>query len=147
MLGDYLRDNRSWRFAGHTPLGALSILVLLLAIAVQVGLGLVAVDEDGLSEGPLAPLVSLEASESARHLHSDMFDVLLALIVIHIAAILFYRLLLGRKLTRAMVTGRAVLEPDIQPMRPGRSWVAVACLLAALAVTRWIAAGAPPFSR
>jgi hypothetical protein len=29
-------------------------------------------------------------------------------------------------------------------MRPGRWWVALLCLLAALAVTRWVIAGAPP---
>ena len=145
VVRDYLRDNRSWRFAGHTPLGALSVVALLIAVAVQVGLGLISVDEDGLNEGPLARLVSLETSEAARDLHEDFFDILLALIVIHIAAIVFYRLLLGRKLTGAMFSGRAALEPDVEPMRPTRGWVAVACLIAALAVSRWIVAGAPPF--
>ena len=145
-LRDYVRDHQTWRLAGHNPLGALSVIVLLLATAVQVALGLVAVDEDGLNEGPLARLVSLETSERARNLHADMFDVLLFLIVLHVAAIIFYRLLLGRKLTGPMISGRAELEPGIEPMRPGRGWVAVVCLLLALAVTRWIVAGAPPFA-
>jgi hypothetical protein len=30
-------------------------------------------------------------------------------------------------------------------MRPGKWWAALLCLLAAIAFTRWIAAGAPPF--
>lgn len=142
---DFVRDHRTWRVAGHNPLGALSVVVLLLATAVQVGLGLAATDEDGLNQGPLARLVSLKTSEAARELHQIMFDVLLFLIALHVAAILFYRLLVGRKLTKAMLTGRAVLDPGVEPMRPGRGWVAAACLLAALAVTRWVAAGAPPF--
>lgn len=145
VLRDYLRDNRSWRVAGHTPIGALSVVALLLATTIQVGLGLIAVDEDGLHEGPLAQLVTLETSEAARDLHEDFFNVLLALIVIHIAAIVFYRLLLGRKLTGRMFTGRAALEPGVEPMRPGKGWVAVVCLIAALALSRWIIAGAPPF--
>ena len=144
VVRDYLRDNASWRFAGHTPLGALSVIALLGAVAVQVGLGLIAVDEDGLNEGPLAQLVSLETSEAARDLHESFFNILLALIVVHVAAILFYRLLVGRKLTGAMFTGRADLEPEVEPMRPGRGWVAVVCLLVALAVSRWVVAGAPP---
>ena len=144
VVRDYLRDNASWRFAGHTPLGALSVIALLGAVAVQVGLGLISVDEDGLNEGPLAQLVSLETSEAARDLHESFFNILLALIVVHIAAIVFYRLLVGRKLTAAMFTGRADLEPEVEPMRPGRGWVAVVCLLAALAVSRWVVAGAPP---
>jgi cytochrome b len=144
VVRDYLRDNASWRFAGHSPLGALSVIALLAAVAVQVGLGLISVDEDGLNEGPLAQLVSLETSEAARDLHESFFNILLALIVVHIAAIVFYRLLVGRKLTGAMFTGRADLEPGVEPMRPGRGWVAVVCLLAALAVSRWVVAGAPP---
>ncbi|HZB68910.1 MAG TPA: cytochrome b/b6 domain-containing protein [Sphingomicrobium sp.] len=144
VVRDYLRDNASWRFAGHSPLGALSVIALLGAVAVQVGLGLISVDEDGLNEGPLAQLVSLETSEAARDLHESFFNILLALIVVHIAAIVLYRLLVGLKLTGAMFTGRADLEPEVEPMRPGRGWVAVVCLLAALAVSRWVVAGAPP---
>ena len=144
VVRDYLRDNSSWRFAGHSPLGALSVIALLAAVAVQVGLGLVSVDEDGLNEGPLAQLVSLETSEAARHLHETFFNVLLALIVLHVAAIVFYRLARGQKLTGAMFTGRAALEPDVEPMRPGRGWVAIVCLIAALAVSRWVVAGVPP---
>ena len=139
----YLRDSSSWRVAGHTPLGALSVIALLGATAVQVGLGLIASDEDGINQGPLTHLVPLDLSEEARDLHEDFFNVLLALIGLHIAALLFYRLVLGKKLAGAMITGRSALEPGVEPMRPGRWWAAVLCLLAAFAVTRWIIAGAP----
>lgn len=145
VVRDYLRDNASWRFAGHSPLGALSVVALLAAVAVQVGLGLISIDEDGLNEGPLAQLVSLETSEAARDLHEQWFNVVLALIVLHVAAIIYYRLAEGKRLTKPMVTGRADLEPGIEPMRPGRGWIAIVCLLAALAVSRWVVAGAPPF--
>jgi hypothetical protein len=30
-------------------------------------------------------------------------------------------------------------------MRPAKWWVAVICLIAALAISRWVVAGAPPF--
>jgi len=142
---DYLHDSTNWRVAGHTPLGALSVVALLGAIAVQVGLGLVSTDEDGLNEGPLAQLVSLNVSETARDLHELFFNVVLGLIVLHAAAILYFRLVLGQKLVKPMITGRAALEPGVEPMRTGKWWVAVICLLAAFAVTRWIVAGAPPF--
>ena len=144
---DYLRDIKSWRSAGHNPLGALSVVALLLATTLQLSLGLISVDEDGLNEGPLAQLVSLETSEAARDLHDDFFNVLLALIVLHVAAVVFYRLALGKKLTGAMFSGRAALDPGVEPMRPARGWAAVVCLLAALAVSRWIVAGAPPLGR
>ena len=56
-------------------------------------------------------------------------------IVLHVAAILFYRLARGKKLTKPMITGKAALEPGVEPMRPGKWWVAMLCLAAAIAIT------------
>ena len=141
----FLRDRKSWRMAGHTPLGALSVVALLVVTAIQVGLGLIATDPDGLYEGPLAELVSLHTSETARDLHEYNFYLLLALIVLHVVAILYYRFVRGSKLAKAMLTGRAVLEPGVIPMRPAPWWVAIICLAVALTISRWVVAGAPPF--
>lgn len=142
----YLHDVRGWSAAGHNPLGALSVLTLLLALAAQVGTGLFQTDEDGLVEGPLAHLVSFDTADSMRELHEASFDVLLVLVAVHVAAILFYRLAFGKRLLKPMITGRATLDPSSEPMRPGKWWVAVLCLLAALAFSRWVLAGAPPLS-
>jgi cytochrome b len=142
VLG-YLRG--SWSGIGHTPLGAISVVALLGAVAVQVGLGLFSEDEDGLFLGPLSRLISPETSDKVRDIHELWFNVVLGLIVLHVAAILFYRFR-GRHLTKPMITGRAVIDPGAAPMRPGKWWVAVICLVVAFAITRWIVAGAPPFS-
>ncbi len=142
-IADYLGGK--WAGIGHTPLGALSVVAMLGAIAVQVGLGLISEDEDGLYAGPLAQLVGFDASEQARDLHEDWFKLVLALIVLHLAAIIYYRVVRGQKLTGPMITGRAELEPEVEPMRPGKWWAALLCLIAAFAVARWVVAGAPPF--
>jgi cytochrome b len=141
---DYMRDMKAWKPVGHTPLGALSVLALLALLFFQVGTGLIQTDDDGLVEGPLAPLVGWDVSEAAHDLHEDSFDILLVLIALHVAAILFYRFVLGKRLVAPMLSGRAELDAGVEPMRPGRGWVAVICLVAALAFTRWIVAGAPP---
>jgi cytochrome b len=138
----YLRGQ--WRGIGHTPLGALSVLALLLVLALQVGLGLVAQDEDGLMAGPLANLVGLSTSEAATELHESLFNILLALIALHIAAIAYYRLFRRKDLVTPMITGRGHTDTD-DGMRPGKWWAALLCLVAAIALTRWIIAGAPPF--
>jgi hypothetical protein len=39
-----------------------------------------------------------------------------------------------------MITGKANVDPAAVPLRQGKWWVAVLCLLAALAVTRIIVA-------
>ncbi|WP_407827034.1 cytochrome b/b6 domain-containing protein [Sphingomonas sp.] len=142
-VADYLRGR--WSGAGHTPLGALSVIAIFLAVIVQVGLGLVSQDEDGLYMGPLARLVGSDTSDKARDIHELWFNVVLALIVLHVAAIIFYRFR-GKRLTKPMITGRAVLDPGTRPMRPAKWWLALICLAAALGIVRWIVAGAPPFS-
>lgn len=142
VLG-YLRGE--WRGTGHTPLGALSVVALLVLVLVQVGLGLFSSDEDGLVSGYLAHWISADASEEVADLHDDMFDVLLVLIGVHVAAVLFYAVVQRKNLVGPMISGRGRLDPEAEPMRPGKWWVALLCLAAAIAVTRWVVAGAPPF--
>ena len=134
----------SWRGVGHNPLGALSVIALLAMVAVQVGLGLFASDEDGLMQGPLAHLISFDAQESVAELHEDLFNVLLALAALHVAAIIFYRLR-GKNLVKPMITGSGEVEPGVAPMKPGKWWSALLCLAIAIGITRWVIAGAPPF--
>jgi len=138
----YLRGE--WRGIGHNPLGALSVVALLGLVSLQVGLGLIASDEDGLMQGPLANLVSIGVSDTATELHEELFNVLLALIGLHIAAILYYRFK-GKKLVSPMITGKGEVEQGVQPMRAGKGWVAILCLIVAIGITRWVIAGAPPF--
>ena len=141
-VANYLRGG--WNGNGHNPLGALSVVALLSALAVQVGLGLVAQDPDGIYTGPLYRLVSSDTSDKARDLHELWFNVLLALIALHVAAIIYYRVR-GRPLTRRMITGRDRLEPGTEALRPGKWWLALLMLAIAIGITRWVIAGAPPF--
>ena len=128
---------------GHNPLGALSVLALLGLLAVEVGLGLVTQDVDGIESGPLNHLVSYDTADRARHLHGQMFDVLLGLIALHLVAIVYYRLVKRDNLVLPMVIGRKELDEAVPApaMAPAwRAWLA-AGLAAALAI--WLGAGAP----
>ncbi len=142
VLG-YIRGQ--WSGIGHTPLGALSVIALFAAVAIQVGLGLVSQDNDGLYMGPLARLVTSDTSDKARDIHELWFNVVLGLIILHLAAIVFYRMARGKELTKPMITGKAVVDPPAAPIRQGKWWVAILCLAVAFAVSRWVVAGAPPF--
>lgn len=133
-----------WSGIGHNPLGALSVIGLYAAVVIQVGLGLISEDKDGIYTGPLYRLVSIDTSDKARDLHELWFNLILGLIALHVAAIIFYRLR-GRHLTKPMITGRAPMGPDLEPMRPGKWWVALICLAVGIGITRWVIAGAPPF--
>ena len=92
---------------GHNPLGALSVIALLLAIAVQVGLGLFASDTDYISAGPLNHLIKdNDLIETITEWHEDFFNVLLAVIGLHLVAIAFYLVVKRINLVGPMLTGR-----------------------------------------
>ena len=58
---------------------------------------------------------------------------MLALIVLHVGAIIYYQAFRGQKLLKGMITGRLALAPGVEPMRPGKWWVAMLCLAVAIA--------------
>lgn len=124
---------------GHNPLGALSILAMLALLAVQVGTGLFARD-DFFFEGPLAHRVTEETSERLTGLHHENFEILQALILLHVGAVLYYWAR-GRNLVVPMITGRKVDLPpqaaaQIRLASPWRALVTLALAMGALAAIR-----------
>lgn len=96
----------SHRADGHNPLGGWSVVAMLAAVALMVVAGLFASDVDGIESGPLATYVSFEQSESAADLHSTVFNAILALVALHVVAVVFYLLWKRQNLIRPMITGK-----------------------------------------
>ena len=110
---------------GHNPLGALSVLVLLGLLLTQIVLGLFAVDVDGIESGPLSTYVSFDTGRVAAEWHEALFDVLLWLIGLHVAAVLFYLLYKKENLVGTMLHGmRAFPSGQVTPVRTA-SWRAL----------------------
>ena len=126
----YGRDLLAWRHtphAGHNPVGSLSVIAMLLALVTQVSTGLFSVDVDGLESGPLASKVSFEAGRFFAEIHETSFNVLLALIALHVVAIAAYYLVFRDNLVRPMLTGRRS-EADFAAPTPAdarASWLRV----------------------
>lgn len=141
----YLREPDSWTVAGHTPLGALSVVALLSLIALQLWFGLPLSDEDGIVSGPLNRFVSFETAEWSHDVHELLFNVLLGFIALHIAAILYYRVARGKRLLAAMLSGRSADQPPGTPaMVPASTGRLLLCLSLAAALTAWVITGLPP---
>jgi cytochrome b len=102
---------------GHNPLGALSVVALLALMLGQVVLGLFTVDVDGIESGPLSTYVSFDAGRLAAQWHDKLFDVLLWLIGLHIAAVLFYLLFRKENLIGAMLSGKRACDSDQPPVK------------------------------
>lgn len=114
---------------GHNPAGFYSVTALLGLLLLQAALGLFASD-DIAAEGPLSHLLARRTVRLISAAHSLNFDLILALIALHLGAIAAYRRLKGQDLLRPMIDGHKLLPADIAPPRPG-SWAALllaACL-------------------
>ncbi|MBC2666858.1 cytochrome b/b6 domain-containing protein [Novosphingobium flavum] len=130
---------------GHNPLGALSVLGLLGLLTLQVGLGTIAQDTDAVASGPLNHLVSYDTAVAASKAHELVFNLILALIVLHIAAILFYRFVKQEKLVAAMITGRKWVPAGITAPRMAPLWRGLVVAVIAAVVAVWISWGVPPW--
>ncbi|OFA03219.1 cytochrome b/b6 domain-containing protein [Duganella sp. HH101] len=101
-LRAYLRGR--WKGQGHNPLGALSVFALLGLLAVQATTGLFGNDEISFT-GPLFALVEEGLANRLTGLHKQLAYVLLAVMALHIVAILVYLFLKKDNLVKPMVTG------------------------------------------
>jgi cytochrome b len=102
---------------GHNAAGGWMVLVLLGLLLVQTGTGLFA-DDQILTHGPLAGLVSGESSDRATGLHIFNFNLILAAVGLHVAVVLLYALVKRQDLVRPMVTGTKRLPPEAARRAP-----------------------------
>ncbi len=90
---------------GHNPLGAGSVFAMLAVLLAQVATGLVSDDEISFT-GPLNRFVASSRGLAATWYHKQIGQwLILALVVLHIAAVLFYLWKKRENLVRPMVVG------------------------------------------
>lgn len=127
----YMKGKAAAAF-GHNPVGGWSVVFMLLLLSVQVGLGLFVTDEDGLNSGPLSHLISYDSARILAHRHETVFYILLALIGLHVAAILYYLVVRRDNLVTPMVTGRRAPSVSDEAMIGAPLWrFLIAAFLAA----------------
>jgi cytochrome b len=125
---------------GHSPLGALSVFALLLLLIAQVATGLIA-DDEIATTGPLNRFVSSSLGLRATSWHNTFGQYLIiTLVVLHIAAVLFYLWKKQRNLIGPMWHGDKHLVPGTPASEDGLAQRTLAALLIALAlgVSWWI---------
>ena len=116
---------------GHNPLGAASVFAMLSFLLAQVGSGVFSDDEIAAS-GPLTKFVSGATVGIATHYHKGIGKyVLLGLVVLHVAAIVFYLLRKRENLVRPMLGGDKLVEATVESSRDDpRSRVTAAVVFA-----------------
>lgn len=95
---------------GHNPMGALSVFALLGFLALQVATGLLS-DDEIAAAGPLTRYASALWVSNATFYHKEVGKlILLALVALHLSAIVFYFFRTHVNLVKPMVTGDKLLN-------------------------------------
>jgi cytochrome b len=115
---------------GHSPLGMLSVFAMLFFLLLQVGSGLIS-DDEIASSGPLARFASAALVSQATSYHKEIGKlILIALVLLHVAAVLFYLWRKRINLIRPMLHGDKPAVPALPASRDdARSRLQAALLL------------------
>lgn len=126
----YLRGKaRPEHRIGHNPLGMFSVFALLIVLLLQVSTGLFADDEIAFT-GPLVGLVSGDTVSQATRYHKTVGKLLLiALVVLHVLAILFYKWFRKDNLVGPMVLGDKQVASPVPSARDNASSRLLALLI------------------
>lgn len=142
-VGRYLRGRSridEHHEVGHSPLGALSVFAVLAVLALQVATGLFADDEIS-NAGPLVRFVTGATSEAMTKWHKGYGQwLVIALIGLHVAAILYYLIGRRRNLITPMWTGdKQLAAPAPDAVDNARSRAVAGVLLAvSAALVGWV---------
>lgn len=140
-LMNYLRGRAGPEHrVGHSPLGALSVFALLLILMTQVGTGLMSDDEIAFF-GPLVRFVSGDAVSLATAYHKNVGKfIVLALVVLHLLAIAYYKWVKKQALVRPMLIGDKQVPVVVPSARDTALTRLVALLLLGLcsAAVSWL---------
>jgi cytochrome b len=140
----YIRNSKAQQFRpmlGHSPIGALSVIALLVLVTVQAVTGLFASD-DIYTEGPLAKFVTSDYVYLATDIHKANSNLLLAMIALHIGAVIYYVIARSEDLILPMITGQkrlSAIEADhAEPVRERNPLLAILAIAVAIGLAYYI---------
>jgi len=126
----------------HNPAGAWMVVVLLALLLAQGVSGLMANHDVGFTysqHGPLANWVSESTSERMTNLHATLINLLLLAVLVHVLAVVSYRLFKGHDLVVPMVTGtKRIPESHAKAPRLAHPLLGVVLLAAAAGVVWYV---------
>lgn len=99
-----LRNGTTEPQMGHNPAGGLMVIAMLATLLLQTITGLFAFNDVDFT-GPLNSLISEKTADIIMDIHEINFNIILGLIGLHIAAILYYKMVQKQDLVGPMLRG------------------------------------------
>lgn len=136
--------NKEKHYAGHNPLGAIMVVILLLTILIQAITGLFTNDEI-LNLGPLYAYISDELSLNLTSLHRQLFYWILGAVFLHIIAVVVHVFFKRDNIVKAMFTGKKPAKgfEAEKSISSSRVWLAVIIVIVLTLVLAWVITHAP----
>jgi cytochrome b len=105
-LANYLTSSKyNKKTPGHNPLGALMVIFMIVLVMAQAISGLF-INDDVFSSGPYYGTLSQDLEKIMFFIHHNVFDFMIAAIILHVFAISYYWLIKKQNLILPMITGK-----------------------------------------
>jgi cytochrome b len=132
---------------GHNPVGGLMVLLMLVLMSIQAATGLFTTDAI-IWAGPYNPSVSESTASFLSTVHNWNFNIIIAAVIMHVAAILFYAFYKQQNLVVPMLNGHkpATLVPEHEAISNSQLFKALVMSLLAAGFVYWLLAHAPVVS-
>ena len=129
---------------GHNPVGGLMVLLMLVLMSIQAATGLFTTDAI-IWAGPYNPSVSESTASFLSTVHNWNFNVIIAAVILHVAAILFYAFYKKQNLVVPMLHGHkpAALVPEHEAISSSQLLKALVMSLLAAGFVYWLLVHAP----
>jgi len=133
------RSNQVKSTTGHNPLGSLMVFLMIFLISLQAISGLF-INDDVFSSGPYYDSLSKELEQFMFFLHHNVFDFMIAAIVIHLLAIAYYVRVKKQLLIIPMITGKKPenLVNVTDKIKHSKIFLAVVLVIAITAFIYWL---------
>ncbi|MGB2332449.1 MAG: cytochrome b/b6 domain-containing protein [Litorivicinaceae bacterium] len=92
------------RGPGHSAIGGIAIYLMITLIGLTALTGMTSSDDIFFS-GPLAPLVSAGTVDLASRAHTVLSELVLIIVIVHVAAVLWHQIVIKERLIQGMITG------------------------------------------
>lgn len=117
--------------AGHNPLGAMMIFVMLVIILLQAVSGLF-ISDDIFTSGPYYGAVSDEIGKIMSFIHGNLFDLILIAVFVHIAAVLYYVVVKKLNILLPMINGQKTIDDQAKVTGISHSRLLMALIVACI---------------